>query len=123
MYILQVKNLSVSFQSKIIFQDISFEIEKGKQYTIVGASGSGKTTLLRCLAGQIFYKGSISAHPDLSVMYVEQQHHFKNLSNTTSFYYQQRYNSIDAEDALTVNDYLSEIINESNDILHLLGID
>jgi molybdate transport system ATP-binding protein len=123
MCILQVKNLSVSLQSKIIFQNISFGIEKGKQYAIVGASGTGKTTLLRCLAGQIFYKGTISTPPGLFAMYVEQQHHFKNLSNTASFYYQQRYNSIDAEDALCVSDYLPENADKTHEVLYLLGVD
>jgi molybdate transport system ATP-binding protein len=122
MCILQVKNLSVSLQSKIIFQNISFGVEKGKQYAIVGASGVGKTTLLRCLAEQIFYKGTVSTQPELSVIYVEQQHHFKNLSNTASFYYQQRYNSIDAEDALCVGDYLTESIDKSNEVLSFLGV-
>lgn len=123
MQVLQVKDLSVSIQSKIIFQKISFEVEKGKQYAIVGASGVGKTTLLRCLAGQIFFKGTISTAPGVSVIYVEQQHHFKNLSNTASFYYQQRYNSMDAEDALSVSNYLPEAMDRSNEILSLLGVD
>ena len=38
---------------------------------------------------------------------VESRHHFRNLSNTSDFYYQQRYNSSDSEDALTVEEYLS----------------
>jgi len=46
MSILQVENLAVAIQSKIIFENVSFEIEKGKQYAIVGPSGSGKTSLL-----------------------------------------------------------------------------
>jgi molybdate transport system ATP-binding protein len=105
MAIIQVKNLSVSIQSKIIFENVSFEIVKGKQYAIVGPSGSGKTTLLLCLAGQSFYKGTIETKPETSIAFVEQQHHFKNLSNTSSFYYQQRFNSMDAEDALTVQEH------------------
>ncbi len=40
---------------------------------------------------------------------VELLHHFRNLSNTSDFYYQQRYNSSDSEDALTVEQYLRSI--------------
>jgi molybdate transport system ATP-binding protein len=53
--------------------------------------------------------------PGSSVVLVEQQHHFKNLSNTSSFYYQQRFNSMDAEDALTVRDYFTSQGYGTND--------
>ena len=123
MAIIQVKNLSVSIQSKIIFENVSFEIIKGKQYAIVGPSGSGKTTLLHCLTGQSFFKGTIETKPGISIALVEQQHHFKNLSNTFSFYYQQRFNSMDAEDALTVQDYFQSLgfELEPSSLFKLLG--
>jgi molybdate transport system ATP-binding protein len=41
--------------------------------------------------------------------FVTARHHFRNLSNTADFYYQQRYNSSDADDAQTVADYLQQI--------------
>jgi molybdate transport system ATP-binding protein len=125
MPILQVENLTVAIQSKIIFENVSFEIQKGRQYAIVGPSGSGKTALLHCLAGQSFYKGSIRAKPGVSIVLVEQQHHFKNLSNTSSFYYQQRFNSMDAGDAMTVQEYLNDLDSSSigNEFFELLGID
>src|SRR6187402_3192880 len=109
MALLQAKDLSVSLQAKIIFENLCFEILENRQYAIVGPSGSGKTTLLRCLAGQSFYKGTINSTPGTSIAFVEQQHHFKNLSNTSSFYYQQRFNSIDAKDALTVREYFQNL--------------
>jgi molybdate transport system ATP-binding protein len=41
------------------------------------------------------------------------KHHFKTLSNTSDFYYQQRYNSSDSEDTLTVRQYLQSVkVNE-----------
>jgi molybdate transport system ATP-binding protein len=124
MAIIQVKNLSVSIQSKIIFENVSFEIIKGKQYAVVGPSGSGKTILLHCFTGQSFFKGTIETKPGISIAFVEQQHHFKNLSNTSSFYYQQRFNSMDAEDALTVQDYFQSLGFElgASSLFELLGL-
>jgi molybdate transport system ATP-binding protein len=108
MALISVKDLSVTIQSKIIFENLSFEILDNRHYAIVGSSGSGKTTLLRCLVGQSFYKGAIETEPATPFSFVEQQHHFKNLSNTSTFYYQQRFNSMDAEDTLTVKEYVQQ---------------
>src|SRR5687768_8718118 len=124
MSILQVENLTVKVQSKIIFEDVSFQIEQGRQYAVVGPSGSGKTALLHCLAGQSFFKGSVQIAPGIVVALVEQQHHFKNLSNTSSFYYQQRFNSIDAGDAVTVREYLNDVDSSSGvEFFKMLAID
>ncbi len=35
----------------VVLKDISFELEKGKFYTLLGPSGCGKTTILRLIAG------------------------------------------------------------------------
>ncbi|WP_419394028.1 ABC transporter ATP-binding protein [Cytobacillus praedii] len=49
-----------------VLNDVSFEIERGKFYTLLGPSGCGKTTILRLIAGfiepsngQIFINGKI----------------------------------------------------------------
>lgn len=53
--LLKLDNLSYSYvdgQSKrTILNDLSYEFESGKFYTILGHSGSGKTTLLSIMAG------------------------------------------------------------------------
>lgn len=46
------KNLTKQFDNKILFSNLSFQIEKGILY-IQGASGSGKTTLINILMGLI----------------------------------------------------------------------
>ncbi len=47
--VLEVLNLSKSFDKTKIFEDISFSVDKGEIVCIKGKSGEGKTTLLRCL--------------------------------------------------------------------------
>ncbi len=49
MSILEVKNISKSFDRIKVLKDISFTLDKGEVVSIIGSSGSGKTTLLRCL--------------------------------------------------------------------------
>lgn len=50
MKLLEIKNLSKSFDGKKVLEDISFSVEKGEVVSILGPSGSGKSTLLRCSA-------------------------------------------------------------------------
>ena len=62
--LIQVKNLSKSFNSLHAVKKVSTEIHKGEVVVIVGPSGSGKSTFLRCLnrleeptGGQIIFDG------------------------------------------------------------------
>ncbi len=51
MSILSVKNISKSFSSVTVLNNINFELNKGEFFSVVGPSGCGKTTLLRIIAG------------------------------------------------------------------------
>ena len=57
---IEVKNLSFAYDSKQIFDHVSFTIEKGKKYIIKGPSGVGKSTLIKLLS-KIYedYQGEI----------------------------------------------------------------
>lgn len=48
---LSVKNISKKFGNFTAVNDISFDVEDGKFFSILGPSGCGKTTLLRVIAG------------------------------------------------------------------------
>ncbi|MEO8852903.1 MAG: ABC transporter ATP-binding protein [Ginsengibacter sp.] len=43
---IEFKNVSFSYQDKIILDDINLKIEKGKTIALVGSSGAGKSTLV-----------------------------------------------------------------------------
>lgn len=49
MSIIEVKNLTTTYGETIIHDNISFKVEKGEIFSILGGSGSGKTTLLHTL--------------------------------------------------------------------------
>jgi phospholipid/cholesterol/gamma-HCH transport system ATP-binding protein len=51
--LVEVHNLSFSRGSRVIFEDISLTIPKGKVTAIMGPSGIGKTTLLKLIGGQL----------------------------------------------------------------------
>ncbi len=48
----RAEHLTKSYGAQSLFQDVSFEIEKGERLAIVGPNGSGKSSLLRLLTRQ-----------------------------------------------------------------------
>ncbi|WP_423149210.1 ATP-binding cassette domain-containing protein [Rubrolithibacter danxiaensis] len=121
---LLIENLTVRHLDKVLLHDLNLEISEGQQWAVVGESGSGKTALLEAIAGNFnIQKGQIKHcyhenYPHSTnlqfninnlISFVKQKHSFKNRSNTTDFYYQQRFNSFDSKDAPTVRSYLESI--------------
>lgn len=116
---LNINNAQIGYANQYILRNITLEINYGQHLALLGESGSGKTTLLNAIAGNLqLTKGEIVRHfaqkyPEINyhqlIAFVASKHHFRNLSNTSDFYYQQRYNSSDSEDALMVSDYLNSI--------------
>ncbi len=126
--VLQLNAVTVRAYNKVIFNQLNFRINKGEHWALIGPSGSGKSALLQTIAGKFgvtggeikyhFWDDYLARHPNAStqnmtyhqlIALFEPRHHFKNLSNTTEFYYQQRFNSSDVEDALDVTDYLEGV--------------
>tara|TARA_R110002051_G_scaffold280178_1_gene341770 strand:- start:93 stop:1070 length:978 start_codon:yes stop_codon:yes gene_type:complete len=48
---LQVSNISFSYETKNVLNDINFKAEKGTHISIIGESGCGKSTLLKLIYG------------------------------------------------------------------------
>jgi molybdate transport system ATP-binding protein len=117
---LTIRQGVIGYSNQPVINDVSLQIKKGEHWAITGQSGSGKTTLLNVIAGNLQLKaGEIIRHFaqndkgvtdfHLLIGFVASKHHFRNLSNTSNFYYQQRYNSSDSDDSFTVADYLNSI--------------
>ena len=49
---ISVSGLTKYFGSQTLFSEVTFQLDAGKHYGLVGANGSGKTTLLNILAGE-----------------------------------------------------------------------
>lgn len=58
--IIQVENLTAAYDEVVILENVSFEVNRGEIFVIVGGSGSGKSTLLKHMIGlQIPKEGKI----------------------------------------------------------------
>ena len=61
-YSLTLQNVTKIFGRRLVFKDISFEMESGNVYGISGRNGSGKSTLAKIIAGIISPSGGKIIH-------------------------------------------------------------
>ncbi len=72
--LLQISNISKSFDGTDILSDCSFHIEENEKCALVGSNGTGKSTLLKIIAGRIAPdSGSISLKNGADIGYLAQQ--------------------------------------------------
>jgi zinc transport system ATP-binding protein len=73
-YLLEARDVNVSFNGRPILQDVSLQIESGQIISLIGPNGAGKTTLVRVLLGlQQPGSGHIERQPGLRVAYLPQR--------------------------------------------------
>jgi ABC-type multidrug transport system ATPase subunit len=72
MNIIEIRDLNKIYKERDIFkrlkgqkiksgvENISFEVEEGEIFSIIGLNGAGKTTIMKCLLGLLDYDSSNS---------------------------------------------------------------
>lgn len=53
MAIVSIQNLKVDFGGKVLFENVSFDVNKGDFVGLIGANGTGKTTLFKVITGEV----------------------------------------------------------------------
>ena len=75
---LSIDNISKAFSDKLLFENISFGIEKGEKTALVAANGTGKSTMMKILVGkEESDKGTISYNENIRIGYLEQLPQFE----------------------------------------------
>lgn len=70
---ISIDNISKAFSDKLLFENISFGIEKGEKTALVAANGTGKSTMMKILVGkEESDKGSIAYNENIRIGYLEQ---------------------------------------------------
>ena len=70
---LNIHNLSVSFQGEYLFEEITFRLNAGDRVGLVGKNGAGKSTMLRIISGEQEYDtGSIAKEKEIQIGFLKQ---------------------------------------------------
>ena len=128
---LNIHNLSVSFQGEYLFQEISFRLGAGDRIGLIGKNGAGKSTMLKIIAGEQEYdSGQIAKDKDLRIGFLKQDIDFVQGRNVLDEAYQafEEIKSLEAKmndinhQLATRTDYESdsytELIQELTDVTH-----
>jgi len=71
---ISIQDLKVEFSSQLLFDNVSFVINKKDKIALVGKNGAGKSTMLKIIAGlQSPSSGTVSKSTDLTIGYLPQQ--------------------------------------------------
>lgn len=74
MIVISASNLTKSYPTKTIFENVSFKIEKGEKVGLIGNNGSGKTTLFNVItAKESKESGEVFIPNEVNVGYLKQQ--------------------------------------------------
>ncbi len=72
---LQVKNVSLRFGSRVLFEDVNLEFKDDNCYGIIGANGAGKSTFLKILEGIVeTTKGEVIKDKHERLSFLKQNH-------------------------------------------------
>jgi ABC transport system ATP-binding/permease protein len=72
--LLQIQNLSKSYGTLVLFENISFQISKGQRTALIAPNGKGKTTLFNILCGKDSPdSGNVIFLKDISIGFLEQE--------------------------------------------------
>jgi len=74
---INVNKLGMHFGQQVLFDKVSFQLNMGNRYGLVGANGSGKSTLLKILSGEIQAETGEISYPSSLKLGVLDQDHFQ----------------------------------------------
>ena len=70
---MNIHNLSISFQGEYLFEDITFKLGNGDRVGLIGKNGAGKSTMLKILSKELEPDtGQIAADKELKIGFLKQ---------------------------------------------------
>ncbi len=70
--IVEAKNITKSYDEKLVLNDINLTIENGEKVAFIGRNGEGKTTLARIIMGELEHQGTLLPGHNVKIGYFAQ---------------------------------------------------
>ncbi len=81
--VLSIENLQKTYDSHMLFTDLSMDIKRGEHVAIIGKNGTGKTTILKIINDLVTPDhGVIKLGTNVEVGYYDQEHHVLHMDKT-----------------------------------------
>ena len=122
---LNIHNLSISFQGEPLFENITFRLGNGDRVGLIGKNGAGKSTLLKIISGEHESdSGQIAADKELKIGFLKQDIDFVHGRSVLEEAYQAFTDIKKLEDSLEkINIQLAERTDYESESYHQLMID
>lgn len=107
------ENLSKSYGLKVLFENITFNINEGEKIAIVAKNGSGKSTLLKILMGkEIPDHGKVIINKDIQVVLFDQEIDFDPTLSVDDFMM-----TLDSAPIVALKNYHQSLLSTDNDFI------
>ena len=119
MDVLEVENLTMGFDDKLLFEDISLNIYKGEKVGLIGGNGTGKTTLFKLILNQLKPReGQVNLGVGVFPTYFDQEQSNLNYENTVLDEIWDEYPDLNHYD---LRSYLAKFMFTGDDIFKMIG--
>lgn len=81
--VMQISNISMGFDNRILFRGLNFEIYRGEKVALIGPNGIGKSTLFKIIMKELTpLSGEVKLGTNVNVAYFHQEQKTLDLNNT-----------------------------------------
>jgi len=118
--VLEVRDVSKHFSSDLLFENISFSLERGEKAALIGANGIGKTTLFKMIMSEIdFDSGYINKGVNVKASYYNQEHEGLDCSKSILDDISDAYPRITSND---IRNVLAAFVFTGDDVFKKIGV-
>ncbi len=117
--VLTVTDLKKQYESRCLFQHLSFEIKRGERVAILGDNGTGKTTILKIVNGLVQADGGqVRVGSNVTIGYYDQEQQVLEDSNTL---FQEMQNSYPDLNNTRIRNVLAAFLFTGEDVFKRIG--